>query len=139
MDILEKKGIFLEQKKEKSSFFSVLNTRFFFLLLLIADFVWLVLLLCKISLCGFLQILCMGSSSVLQRALLKSWIALKRAVVCGLSLCVSFFSPSFGMMIGCAYFLMYDKRGIEEVIPKSLQEQFKEIISAHQEKDQIIS
>lgn len=139
MDILEKKTVFFEQKKEKSSFFSILNTRFFFLLLLAADSLWLVFLVGKISLCGFLQLLCIGSSSVLQKSLLKSWIAFKRALVCGLSLCVSFFSPSFGMMIGCAYFLMYDKRGIEEVIPKSLQEQFKEIISAHQEKDQIIS
>jgi hypothetical protein len=29
-------------------------------------------------------------------------------------------------MIACTYFVMYDKEGIEEVVPASLQEQFKE-------------
>jgi len=31
-------------------------------------------------------------------------------------------------MIACTYFMMYDKKGIQEVVPRSLQEQFQEFL-----------
>ncbi|MBI3236532.1 MAG: hypothetical protein HYZ48_02320 [Chlamydiales bacterium] len=56
----------------------------------------------------------------------RMWLTVKRSLVCGLSLFITLFSPAFGIMIACTYFLMYDKTGIEEVVPASLQSQFKE-------------
>ena len=56
----------------------------------------------------------------------KYWISLRRSLVCGVSLLITLFSPAFGIMVACTYFLMYDKSGIEEVVPVSLQSQFKE-------------
>ena len=55
-----------------------------------------------------------------------AWVSLRRSLVCGVSLFIALFSPAFGIMIACTYFLMYDKSGIEEVVPSSLQSQFKE-------------
>jgi hypothetical protein len=60
----------------------------------------------------------------------KACVSVRRAFVCGLSLIVALFSPAFGIMVACTYFLMYDKAGIEEVVPRSLQEQFKEFFRA---------
>jgi hypothetical protein len=56
----------------------------------------------------------------------KAWVSLRRSLVCGVSLFIALFNPAFGIMIACTYFLMYDKSGIEEVVPSSLQSQFKE-------------
>ena len=58
----------------------------------------------------------------------KQWIALRRAAVCGVALTVTLFSPALGIMIACTYFLMYDKTGIQEVVPTSLQQQFEEFL-----------
>ena len=60
-------------------------------------------------------------------------LTLKRSLVCGISLLVALFSPAFGIMIACTYFLMYDRGGIEEVVPTSLQNQFKEFINKNDE------
>ena len=38
---------------------------------------------------------------------------------------VAIFSPSLGIMFSCTYFLMYDKAGIDEIVPSALQDQFK--------------
>jgi predicted small integral membrane protein len=121
-------GAAVEQPQQKSSFFSSLSARLFFLLLLIGD------VLC---LCYALALLCfslIGSLITLSRLALFSELranailTIKRALVCGLSLFVALFSPAFGIMIACTYFLMYDARGIEEVVPSSLQTQFKEFL-----------
>jgi len=56
------------------------------------------------------------------------WLNLKRAGICGVALVIALFSPSLGIMIACTYFLMYDKAGIQEVVPTSLQDQFKDFL-----------
>ena len=61
-----------------------------------------------------------------KKIFLKKWLNIKRFLVCGLSLIVAIVSPALGTMFACTYFLMYDKKGIEEVVPSILQDQFKE-------------
>lgn len=116
-------------EKKKDSLFSSLVTRFFFFLLLAADVIWgaYALLLLVIAMVG-------GSCTLFRAKIFKTLFAkaflmIKRCLVCGLSLFVGFFSPAFGIMVACTYFLMYDKTGIEEVIPASLQDQFKDIFN----------
>jgi hypothetical protein len=58
--------------------------------------------------------------------LFTSWLSLKRALVCGLSLFISLFSTGLGVMIACTYFVMYDKEGIEKCVPSSLQNHFQD-------------
>lgn len=118
----------IKQKKEGSGhLFSTLVTRFCFLLLLIADTVWiaynaLVLLLATLGL-----LLSAGKSAFFKRLLKKTTLHFRRSVTCGLALFVGLFSPPFGIMVACTYFLMYDKAGMEEVVPAPLQAQFKDI------------
>ena len=59
---------------------------------------------------------------------------MRRALVCGLSLLIAICSPAFGIMVACTYFLMYDKEGIEEVVPASLQDQFTSFFEDSQDK-----
>ncbi len=107
--------------------FSAIAARLFFFLLLIADLIWgvysLIACLAKLALClaSFFQI------PPLKRSLFRSYLSFKRAVVCGLALMIALFSPALGIMFSCMYFLMYDKNGVDEVVPSSLREQFKEI------------
>jgi hypothetical protein len=114
--------------KSKGRLFSAFGARLFFLILLVVDLLWLGLALsclCISSLC----ILCTGGKIPSFKAFqCKKWIALRRSLVCAVSLLVALFSPSFGIMVACTYFLMYDKTGIEEVVPSSLQAQFKEFL-----------
>ncbi len=111
-------------------FFSSLCARLFFLALILFDGLWFSYLLFKMSIYSLLQLGFMGSSKALQDKLAKNWISLKRSLICALALFVALFSPAFGIMIGCTYFLMYDKKGIEEVVPASLRSQFKELFSS---------
>ncbi len=107
--------------------FSAIAARLFFFLLLIADLIWgiysLIACIAKMSLCiaSFFQI------HPLRRSFLRSYLSFKRAVVCGLALIIALFSPALGIMFSCMYFLMYDKTGVDEVVPNSLREQFKEL------------
>jgi len=107
----------------KDRFFSSLTARVLFFLLLLGSVVWGMWTMAKI--CVLIPF-CFFSSG--RRRFGKAWIALKRACVCGISLIVALFSPALGIMVACTYFLMYDKSGIEEVIPRSLQDQFQEFI-----------
>lgn len=113
--------------EEKSGLFSIIAARFFFFLLLIADIAWGLYttfsLLCKLVLTA----LTFNHFSSLNASLAKSWLSFKRAIVCGLSLIVALFSPALGIMFSCIYFLMYDKSGVEEIVPSSLRDQFKDI------------
>ena len=59
----------------------------------------------------------------------KSWISLKRSFICGIALVLALLSPALGIMIACTYFLMYDKSGVEEVVPSALREQFKDLFA----------
>jgi len=108
--------------------FSALAARLFFLLLLVADLVWMGCT-CVLLLIHSIAVLCTGGrvGSVREKQL-KKWIALRRSLVCAVALCLALFSPSFGIMVACTYFLMYDKSGIQEVVPTSLQSQFKDLL-----------
>ena len=110
----------------KHALFTTIAARLFFLMLLFVDIAWgffsLVLFIC--SLIGNV---CTGFKLLkLKKIFQKKWLNIKRSLVCGLSLFVAIISPALGTMFACTYFLMYDKKGIEEVVPSILQDQFKE-------------
>ncbi|HSX04400.1 MAG TPA: hypothetical protein VLG76_06700 [Rhabdochlamydiaceae bacterium] len=120
------------EEKKRDSLFSSVVTRFFFFLLLIADLIWGVyaVLLFTLSLAiGFVTLFRARSFKSLFS---KAFLMVRRVAICALSLFVGFFSPAFGIMVACTYFLMYDKAGIEEVIPNSLQDQFKDIFKSNE-------
>lgn len=115
------------QVKGRDQFFSALAARFFFFLLLIADFIWGVytfaLLIAKLALCA----LTLGQVAMLKKSLARSYLSFKRSIVCFIALSIALFSPALGIMFSCMYFLMYDKSGVDEVVPSSLRDQFKEL------------
>src|SRR5690349_4097073 len=91
----------------RSQIFSAVAARLLFLLLLAADFVWV----CY-SFFGFLYssigyTVTRGKVDYFKNLFDRSWITLRRSIVCGVSLMVALFSPAFGIMIACTYFLMY--------------------------------
>ena len=115
-----------ETPSTKHALFTTIAARLFFLILLLADIAWgfFTLLLFTSSLLanlvtGFKFLKC-------KKIFLKKWLNIKRFLVCGLSLIVAIVSPALGTMFACTYFLMYDKKGIDEVVPSILQDQFKE-------------
>lgn len=111
----------------KKSFFAALAARFFFFLLLVADVIWgiysFVMLMVKALFC--LVTLCRHQYFL--QSLRKTFLSFKRALVCSIALFVALFSPALGIMFSCMYFLMYDKSGVEEIVPTSLRDQFKEL------------
>ncbi len=116
------------EEAPKDRFFSSMTARVLFFLLLIGDIGWTVWSLTKMSILIPLLVLTIGKSKPINRMTEKSWIGLKRACVCGISLIIALFSPALGIMVACTYFLMYDKSGIQDVVPRSLQDQFQEFI-----------
>lgn len=112
--------------KVLSSFLS----RLLFALLLGADLIWGCYALCLFILANLGALLSLGRLPFFKILRLKCWVSMKRSLVCGLSLFTALFSPAFGIMIACTYFLMYDKKGIEQIVPASLQEQFREFFPA---------
>lgn len=116
-----------QSAKTKDRIFSAIAARMFFFLLLIADVAWgiysLLAVMIKLSLCviSFFQL------SPLRAALSKSLLSLRRSLVCAVALLIAIFSPALGIMFSCMYFLMYDKAGVDEVVPNSLKDQFKEL------------
>ena len=111
---------------KKDRFFSSLTARLLFFVLFFADLAWavyslsLLLMALPIHLITFRK---WGGNFCNKR-----WVALKRSGICGVSLFIALFSPALGIMIACTYFLMYDKVGIQEVVPRSLQDQFQEFV-----------
>lgn len=114
----------------KDHLFSAITARFFFLLLLVADLLWATYSLIVFGLVAVSSLISGGKVSSLRALCARRWLALKRSLICAVALGITLFSPSFGIMIACTYFLMYDKSGIEEVVPSSLQDQFKEFFKA---------
>jgi hypothetical protein len=114
--------------KGRDRLLSALAARFFFLLLLVGDLLWALygFILFSLSLIG--MVVTGGKARYFKTLGENTWVSLRRSLVCGVSLFIALFSPAFGMMIACTYFLMYDRSGIEEVVPSSLQSQFKEFI-----------
>jgi hypothetical protein len=118
----------VEQPQKKSGFFSSLAARLFFLMLLIGDVLWLCYALALLSFSLIGSLITLSRVSLFSELRANAVLTIKRALVCGLSLFVALFSPAFGIMIACTYFLMYDRGGIEDVVPSSLQTQFKEFL-----------
>lgn len=103
------------EDQAKKSFFSVVAARCFFFLLLVANIAW-----------GIYTIAALGISLFgLKRLRVKSWLNVKRFLVCTNALLVALISPALGIMFACSYFLMYDKAGIDEIVPALLRDQFK--------------
>jgi hypothetical protein len=111
---------------KKGGWLSSLIARLFFIALLILDISWGFYALLMLILSSVGAMLSFGRLAFFTRKQSKSLLSIKRSLVCALSLVTAVFSPAFGIMIACTYFLMYDKSGIEEIVPESLQEQFKE-------------
>lgn len=105
-------------------FFSGLMARLFFLILLVADLLWVLYAAFLVAFSVLLQLITFFKTASLREFTAFSWLKLKRSLVCGISLGVALFSPAFGIMIACTYFLTYDKAGMEEVVPSSLQSHF---------------
>lgn len=114
-----------QESSVRSQFFSALAARVFFFLLLVADIVWGVYAVCSFAVKGVLCLLTLFQLEQLTRSLGASWLSIKRSIVCAIALLVAIFSPALGIMFSCMYFLMYDKEGIDEVVPASLKEQFQ--------------
>ena len=116
------------EEGEKGQIFSAIAARFFFLLLLAADVVWSLYSLTSTSVKFVLAALSAFQLPPLNRSLHRSWLGFKRSLVCGIALFVAIFAPALGIMFSCMYFLMYDKSGVEEVVPSSLRDQFKDFL-----------
>ncbi len=124
-DVKETEEGSISSETPKDRFFSSMTARILFFVLLIGDLAWAAWTLCKMALFISLFLVTFGKS---KSQLQKSWLALKRAGVCGISLVIALFSPALGIMVACTYFLMYDKSGIQEVVPRSMQDQFQEFL-----------
>ncbi len=111
---------------KRDRLFSSFASRMFFLLLFIADTLWAVYAISVYVLSLTCCALTLNKIPFFRNVIASSWISVRRSIACGLSLFIALFSPAFGIMVACTYFLMYDKEGVEEIVPASLQEQFKE-------------
>lgn len=121
-----------EEKKSplsKDALLSFLCVRLLFFVLLLCTLVWFAYTVCKIALFLSLKLCVWGFSNTIKTKLSKSWLSFKRSFICGIALLLSMLSPALGIMIACTYFLMYDKSGVEEVVPASLREQFKDLFA----------
>ena len=107
--------------------FTRIAARLFFILLLIADLLWASYSLLLLLFTSLATLLTAGRVAPMRKYALKFWISTRRSLVCGLSLILALFSPAFGIMVACTYFLMYDKAGLDEVVPSSIQSQFKDM------------
>lgn len=117
----------LPQAKKRDRLLSSCMARLFFLVLLAADILWMGYAFLFSSLMLLLTCLTGGKSQFCRKHLARGYLAIRRSLVCALSLVVALVAPGFGILVACAYFLMYDKEGIEEVVPASLREQFQDL------------
>ncbi len=111
----------------RSRIFSTLVTRFCFLFLLVADLAWFAYNTLMLTLATLCLLVTGGRNPLFKRRVRKCALHFRRSALCGLALFIGLFSPPFGIMVACTYFLMYDKAGMEEVVPAPLQAQFKDI------------
>lgn len=120
----------LSTEGNKGHLFSTLVTRFCFLLLLLADCIWLIYNAVMTLVFALVYLATGGRIVWFGKRMRQSALNCRRSVVCALALIVGLFSPPFGIMVACTYFLMYDKAGMDEVVPAPLQSQFKDIFKA---------
>jgi len=110
----------------KDRFLSSCTARLFFFFLFAVDAIWAAYSLTMGLVYMTLHLLTLCRFPLLKKKRSRTFLSLKRALVCGVALFVAIFSPALGIMFACSYFLMYDKEGIEEVVPASLRDQFRE-------------
>jgi hypothetical protein len=115
--------------EEKGQLFATIAARLFFFMLLLADIAWGIFSLISLIVSIVLNLAVGFKVTYLKTFLFRRYLNLKRSLICGVALIVSLFSPALGTMIACSYFLMYDKKGIEEVVPSVLQDQFQEFFN----------
>ncbi|MDN3504887.1 MAG: hypothetical protein P0S95_04865 [Rhabdochlamydiaceae bacterium] len=116
----------MKKPVEKKRFLASLATRLLFLLLLAVDALWFVYSVVLFSVKLALNIGTFFSLPLFRGSLSYSWLSIKRSLIGFISLFLALFSPALGFMFACLYFLMYDKNGVEEIVPKSLKDQFKD-------------
>jgi len=122
-----------EQVNSASSrFFSSLAARLFFFALLLGDLVWLCYTCARIALLLPLSIVTAFKIPLFNALISVVYLALKRGLISFISLFVSLFSPALGIMFACTYFLMYDRAGVKEIVPSSLQAHFHEFMQGNQ-------
>jgi len=121
----EEKQAAPEKASFKDKLFSTIAARLFFLLLLAADVFWGALSIAMLTIHLTFTLISGFKCSFFKKRLKKAALSLRRALVCFIALIVAIFSPALGIMFACSYFLMFDKNGIEEVVPASLREQFR--------------
>jgi hypothetical protein len=126
---LETSEELIEPLKKKDRIVSAILARLFFVLLFLGDCLWITYAVILFTASGVGMLLSLGKVEVFFKLNATALLTIKRALVCGVSLLLAVFNPAFGIMIACTYFLMYDKSGIEEVIPSSLRSQFSEFFS----------
>lgn len=125
-----KKRLEGEKEVEKGSLFAAISARLFFFMLLITDFIWGVYHLTLSLFFLLARALLLFKAPLFKRAQARSYLNLKRSAILLLALLVALFSPALGTMVACSYFLMYDKKGVEEVVPSILHEQFEEFFES---------
>lgn len=118
-----------KEKEPESHIFSSIAARLFFFILMIADILWGALTVILLALSLMFNVVTGFKVFKLKKYFLRRWLNIKRSFVCGVSLFVALFSPALGTMFACTYFLMYDKKGIDEVVPSVLQDQFREFLT----------
>ena len=123
---LNKKQEDPENPENKNRFFSSFAARLFFFMLFIADLFWGIYAMLLFIFSLVLNTVFLFRLSILRRFHKRRYLAIKRVFVCGIALLVALFSPALGTMFACSYFLMYDKKGVEEIVPSVLQDQFRE-------------
>jgi hypothetical protein len=119
-----------QNSEQSSSLFSCIAARLFFVLLFVADVLWFFYSSVIFAVSGIFSLVLGGRFPFLRKTAMKAWVSVKRSLVCALALLIALFSPAFGIMVACTYFLMYDKAGMEEVVPTSIQSQFKDLFRA---------
>lgn len=118
-----------QSPEEKGHLFATIAARLFFLILLLTAIVWGFYTIVLFFICLPLNLLTGFKIHKLKKFFLQRYLNIKRAGISAIALIVALFSPALGTMIACSYFLMYDKKGIEEIVPSVLQDQFQEFFS----------
>lgn len=117
---------FPKTEEVKESLFSSFAARLFFFLLLAADVIWAAYATVLLVVAAMFNMVTFGRRQSLVDLQAKAWLRFKRSLICAVALWVAIFSPALGVMFACTYFLMYDRAGIEEIVPTVLRSQFQE-------------
>jgi Fe2+ transport system protein B len=117
-----------DPSSKKDVFLSAFFARMFFLCLLVADIFWGMFSIALFTVKLAANIITAFRSKTLRKSLKKSFLAVKRSIVCMIALSIAIISPALGIMFSCMYFLMFDKTGVDEIVPSSLKGHFKEIL-----------